>query len=175
MTPEKTEQFVSLLAGAQNRVFAYIVSLLGDPNWADDVLQETNLVLWRKAQEYKPGTPFDAWACRVAYFQVLAARRDAGRDRLLFDDNMLESLAGQAEQRAGTWDDFRSALRVCLEKLSGPQRDMLRRRYGEGITVTEIAKQDNDSSGAVSSALYRIRQSLMTCIRRTLRQEDSAR
>ena len=66
-----SEEFVAHVAGAQRPLFAYIRSLVGP--WADpeDILQEVNLVLCRKAGEFDHG-PFLTWACRVAYLQVLA-------------------------------------------------------------------------------------------------------
>ena len=40
-----TPEFVQLLTGAQSALYAFIVSLLGGVNDANDVLQETNLKL----------------------------------------------------------------------------------------------------------------------------------
>jgi len=44
------------------------------------VLQETNLVLWRKADEFNEEMSFVTWACAIAKFQVKAQRRDMQRD-----------------------------------------------------------------------------------------------
>ena len=66
---------MQLLTGTQSRLYAYICSLIGGAAGARDVLQETNLVLWDKAQEYDPARPFLPWAYRIAYLQVLAYRK----------------------------------------------------------------------------------------------------
>ena len=50
--PEAAEQFVERLGSCQDRLFAYILMLLSNRDAALDVLQETNLVLWRKAAEF---------------------------------------------------------------------------------------------------------------------------
>ncbi len=63
----------------QDRVYTYTRTLLPNAENARDVLQETNIVLWRKRNEFKPGTDFVAWACKVAYYQALSFLRDAGR------------------------------------------------------------------------------------------------
>ena len=68
-------EFVSLLTGHQRKLYSFILSLLRNPSDADDVLQETNLVLWQKCNEFEPGTNFGAWAFRVAQFQVMAHRK----------------------------------------------------------------------------------------------------
>lgn len=75
------EAFVQLLTAEQLRLLHYIAKLLGDPNEAQNVLQETNLVLWRKSGEFQAGTNFSAWAHNVAYWQVRAFVRDRQRDR----------------------------------------------------------------------------------------------
>ena len=54
--PEPSFEFVQLLTTHQSRMFAYILSLLGNRTQAEDVMQETNAVLWRKAHEFKLGT-----------------------------------------------------------------------------------------------------------------------
>ena len=82
-------------------MFAYILSLLGNRTQAEDVMQETNAVLWRKAHEFKLGTNFGAWMLRVAYFQVMAHRRKITRDRLVFDDDFLADIADYAQQQTG--------------------------------------------------------------------------
>lgn len=53
-------EFVRLLTGNQRKLYAFILSLLRRPADADDVLQETNMVMWRKCAEFEPGTNFDA-------------------------------------------------------------------------------------------------------------------
>ena len=64
-----TESFVSDLTNSQARLFAYILSLLRNSEEARDVLQETNLVLWKKLEEYSEIVSFEAWSTKVAYFK----------------------------------------------------------------------------------------------------------
>ena len=54
------ESFVRLMTAHQGRLFGYILSLLGDIDQANDVLQEANMVLWRNAAEFQPGSNFRA-------------------------------------------------------------------------------------------------------------------
>ena len=98
--PEPSFEFVQLLTTHQSRMFAYILSLLGNRTQAKDVMQETNSVLWLKAHEFKLGTNFGAWMFKVAYFQVMAHRRRLTRDRLVFDDDFLQGIAAEAEQQS---------------------------------------------------------------------------
>src|SRR5262249_20227332 len=119
------DEFITKLTAAQTAVWAYVFSLLPDHAAAQDVLQETNVTLWRKADDFQPGTSFLSWACQVAYFHVLSHRRRMKRDRLLFDDEVLAYLAERQADRAMELGDRLVALRRCLEKLPQPSRRLL--------------------------------------------------
>ena len=160
------EKIVGLIARHQPEIHRYILSLLPDRMLADDVAQETNLVLWRKAAEYDPAQPFLPWAFTIALYQVKAARRDAGRDRHVFDDSLVELLA--AECREDHPGDLDQALEKCLQELPVRQRDLILARYAPGSSVQELAAARNQTPTALSLALMRIRKALETCIERKL-------
>ena len=52
------ERFTALLSRHHAPLMSFILSLR--PNWADaeDLLQQTSVVLWRKFAEYRPGSSF---------------------------------------------------------------------------------------------------------------------
>ena len=68
------EEFMALYSGHQRRLYLYVMTLLPASVDAEDVLQETNLVLWRKFDQYLPGTNFFAWACQITRYEVLKYR-----------------------------------------------------------------------------------------------------
>src|ERR1700753_4141330 len=90
---DRTEQFIRCLTDHQGRLFVYLVSMLGDVHDARNVLQETNLELWRKSGQFIEGTDFAAWSRRIAHFKILAFLRDKKRDRHLFDEALLNQIA----------------------------------------------------------------------------------
>ncbi len=162
------EEFVTHLTGAQPSLFAFIFSLLPDQQRAEDILQESNLVLWRKRQEYQPGTSFMSWACQVAYFNVLAFRRKMARDRHRFDDSVFDYLAERQIERADELEDRRQILLQCIEKLPDSQRQIIAERYEPGASVRQMADSRGMSEGALSQSLYRIRAALLNCIEKSL-------
>lgn len=169
-----TKAFIRNLTQAQPRVFAYVMTLLPDPEAAQDVLQETNTVLLEKADEYDESRDFVRWACGIARFKVLAYRRDRGRDRLVFSDAMMERLA-EAEPVGGEqWDQRQRALRHCVDQLSERHRDMVAMRYGPGGSVAEIARRLGRSVNAVSVTLAKVRKALGECVRATMGREGDA-
>src|SRR5438477_9187186 len=134
----EAEEFVRLMTDHQGRLFGYIFSLLGDADTANDVLQETNVILWRDSREFRPGSNFKAWAFRVAHFQVMAFRQRQIRDRLVFEDDLVEVLASAARDADQSFDIRQERLMGCLEKLAPPHREMIRRRYAEGTPLQTI-------------------------------------
>jgi RNA polymerase sigma-70 factor (ECF subfamily) len=162
------DDFVALLTGCQTRLHAYILSLTGDLAHADDVLQKTNLVLWKKSAEFAKGSNFNGWACKVAYYEVLAHRRDLGRDRHLFDDELLGSLADEARRQVDETDDRRLALTDCIQRLSGRDLELIRGRYEPASTIDHLADRFGRTKSAIVSSLFRIRRNLLECVDRRL-------
>ncbi len=165
---EKVDRFVRLLAQNQRRVYLYVLTLVPNQNEAEEVMQNTNLVLWREFETFQPGTNFAAWACRVALNQVLAWRKKRSRDRLEFSDAFLEAVGREAEESADLLEDRSQALAGCLAKLPTDHREMVRLRYTEGLAIEEVAKQAGRTVEATYRALSRIRQVLHDCVTRSL-------
>jgi RNA polymerase sigma-70 factor (ECF subfamily) len=155
------------ITASQRRLYAYVYSLLGNREESLDVVQEVNLVLWRRASEFQPGTNFIAFAFKIAYFQVLAHRKRSQRDKLLFDDELLNEIAHRC-QNSGDDDTRERALEACMEKLPAQHRELLRQRYTEENPIDMIAAKANRSVGSIAMLLHRIRMSLIRCVTRTL-------
>lgn len=174
LPPQRVDAFVRLLGQNQRRLFLYVMNLV--PNWTDaeEIVQETNLVLWREFGQFQLGTNFAAWACKVAFHQVLAWRKRKQRDRLQFSDAFLEAVAREADAAADVLEERSQALAGCIDRLPPPQRDLLRMRYSDGMTVEAIAQKIDRSTEAVYRALSRIRHSLHQCVTTKLTASGSS-
>lgn len=173
--PAPSAEFVQNVSRMQQRLHAFILSLVRHRADADDVLQETNLVLWRKSADFDPGTSFDAWAFRVAHFQVMAYRKRRQRSKLSFDDELVQLLAveGIAEVRDSAGAMVR-ALDGCLKKLRDEDRRLVAQRYAPGGCVASMAATRKMTPKALSERLRRIRRALMHCIERRMEIEEAA-
>jgi RNA polymerase sigma-70 factor (ECF subfamily) len=78
---ESSEHIVQLLTNAQQQLTRYVRTLVPNRSDAEEVLQETNLFVWRHADEFEVGTNFAAWVCKIAYYQVLTFRKRQSRSR----------------------------------------------------------------------------------------------
>ncbi len=157
-------RLVALLASHQRRIFAYIHALVPDPHAAEDLLQETCLVISEKFHEFTPGTDFVAWAFQIAWWRVRAARQKYARSKLLFDDDVLEAVASTAGRMTGELDSRRSALSSCLDRLPARDRDLVLARYEPGCSVGDAARRSGRSVTAAYKALARIRKLLHDCV-----------
>ena len=147
---KQPDEFVLEMMACQSKLHVYVLSLLIDKQRAGDILQQTNVVLLEKAAEYQPGTNFMAWACKIAYYEVLAERRRHGREKLVFDDEVLRLLAEDAERQLDELSDRVVALDECLKKMTSDQRRTLIERYSPGGSVREMAQTRGRTPNAMS-------------------------
>lgn len=164
--------FLAKVTRAQRPLYGFIITLVGGACDADDILQETNLVLWRKAAEYDPGRDFMAWALRIAQLQAMAHLKKRRR-RPLLDMELLERVADESVADRDEADIRRQALAACLQKLPVKHRHLVARRYEPGASVIAMAAEIGSQPKAVSEMLRRIRHSLLACIERSIATETA--
>ena len=168
LSPELTRQLVA----SQDRLYAYVLSQVLDLKVAEDILQQVNLVICQKSNEFVPGTNFAAWACKIAHYKVLAFRRDQGRDREVLDDKVISMIAVDGVKTTESVDHRREALLLCLPRLSKKQRMLLRGYYESDQPITDLATQLGKTKRSIESSLYRIRRELFSCIQQTIAMRD---
>ena len=166
--PDRTSEFLALFTAHDRGLRKYILTLLGDADSAQEVFQETSATLWQKFGEFEPGSNFFAWACRIAYFEVLEFRRSRRRQRLTFNEGLLETLSRDVPERDGVLQFRRTALPDCMERLPAADRELIEQRYAGGETVLAIAQRIGRPARTLYKALGRIRRTLMKCIDDTL-------
>ncbi|QEL14973.1 sigma-70 family RNA polymerase sigma factor [Limnoglobus roseus] len=166
MEPDRTESLVRLLTQYQGELFRYVFTLL--PNEADarDVLQETNVALYRKFGTYDPDRPFLTWAYTFAYLEVLKQRDRNRRGVAPFSRELVERLAREREEHEPILALRLQALDQCLETLPPDDRELIRRRYQEKTRTGELAQEVGDSRRTLFRNLDRIRRVLHDCITR---------
>lgn len=164
--PGATSDFVELMTQHQGRLYGYLLSLSADPDAANDILQEANIVLWKQWRQFQTGSNFTAWAFRIAHFQFMAYRQRQLRDKTLFNDDLLATLAGEARE-VDQWHDERSAaLEKCLERMPDRSREAIRLRYADELKIADMAEVLERSANAVYQILFRARQWLIECVQK---------
>lgn len=163
--------FALLLTKAQFELKVYIAAVAGSLQDVDDILQETNADIWRKASTYDPSRPFLPWAKTLAKFQVLRWKKHMSRDKLIFDDSALDLIS--ADELQGMDHDLQMyALRRSLRRLSGDEFALIRAKYAERRSIPNLAHAFKLTEKAVVSRLYRIRKLLYESILAMIKQDQ---
>jgi RNA polymerase sigma-70 factor (ECF subfamily) len=168
-----TADFVALLETCQRPIFLYAMALLGNVDDAEEVVQESGLVLWKKFSEYQPGTDFVRWACQIARYQSLKVRARRFRGPQVFSNEFLAMFVAATEEKSlEQFEAKRQVLLRCMQKLSTADRDLIVRRYRKGTSTRDVAAALNRSVQGTRRSLQRIREALARCARIGLAQED---
>ncbi len=170
--PGGKAEFAELLRRNQTQLFGFIYSLVRDLDDADDLFQQTSLVLWDKFDRFDPTRSFVGWACGVARFEVLNFLRARSRNRLYFSDELnLALIEAHESMEQEIVEDRRDALAVCMKKLRDKDQELVEACYGRSMCIQELASDWGRSTQSIHNSLRRIRRALFECVRRNLAQE----
>src|SRR5262249_4538102 len=97
---ESRKRLMVLMTRHQRQIFSYIYALAPTRHDAEDLLQETSLVVCEKFHEFEDGTDFVAWACQIAYWRVRYSRQKYVRSKITFDQEILDAVAKTADEMA---------------------------------------------------------------------------
>ena len=154
----------------QPRLYGFILKRLADRDQTLEVLQRTNLVIWQKATDYRPGTSFEAWTFTIARFQLMAWRKNQSRNRLVFSDTVYEQIDSKSEKPEVSDDARVDVLKECVQQLNVDESKLLEQRYQEDLPLDTIASTMNMSLDAIGMRLSRIRKKLGKCIQQKLQK-----
>ena len=157
------------ITDSQQRLYGYIYSMVGSSAQSWDILQETNLVIWRKQEEFESIKNFDAWAFTIARFQVMAFFRDRKRDPMsVMTPDLVEQMSIDAEEISAQMAGRLEALKKCKNRLGRKSQELLTYYYEKGLSLEEISGRLKSNRNALKQALHRTRRSLFDCIESAL-------
>jgi len=166
--PGKVDGFMAELLAHQRRLYQYIFALLPRHQDAEEVMQNSLVVLWKKFDQFDPATSFYAWASRVAFLEVCSYRRRNNRMVAVLDDAVFEQIATELDGQSDLLEARRDAMLRCADKLSTVDRQLIKLRYAPGATVKDVARRLGRPANSVCKSLGRIRKALWDCINREM-------
>ncbi len=161
-----------LLSLNQRSLYAFIRGQVRTREDADDVYQETTVVL---VEQYNPAEPpgnFFAWACGIAWRKVLVEYRNRSRLKLLANEELGRILAEKVAASVAWVSPRIDRLQECIASLKTESRDIIEGFYFREESVTQIAARLGVSEPCVYKTLTKIRRTLLDCIERKLREDD---
>jgi RNA polymerase sigma-70 factor (ECF subfamily) len=171
---DRDETFVRLFVANQGRIFRYVLTLVANRADAEEIYQETSLLLWKKWAEFEPGRDFTRWACGIAFNVMRGYLRKRDRRHTQLDEDLLQLLSERWFTRQALLDRQQHALIDCLEKLPPDQRRLVENCYGHDATAREVAEENEQSVHVVYKTLRRIRLALLECVQRRLALDGGA-
>src|SRR5215213_6099838 len=171
---ENRKRLMALMTRHQRQIFSYIYVLVPNRADAEDLLQETSLVICEKFHEFREGTDFVAWACQIAYWRVRYSRQKYARSKVVFDQDIVDVVASTASSMAEELDERHEALARCLQQLHPRDRELLIARYEPGGGVEEAARRSGRTVPTAYKALARLRKLLLDCVSTVMASESLA-
>ncbi|WP_425398950.1 sigma-70 family RNA polymerase sigma factor [Aeoliella sp.] len=167
------ELFTELSGRYQLQVLGYIYATLHNLDDAEDVYQQTSIIMWDKFDEYEVGSDFLKWACTVARYEVLNFLRTAKNRPRYFSDEYIQQVAElPSGHDSGRLESRQQALNGCLRRLRNRDQQLIERCYGGATKIHEVARQLGRTPESVYTSLRRIRRTLHECINRALALES---
>jgi RNA polymerase sigma-70 factor (ECF subfamily) len=161
---ESRKRLMLLITRHQRQIFGYIYALVPNRYDAEDLLQETSLVICEKFNEFEDGTDFVAWACQIAYWRIRYSRQKFARSKVVFNQEIVDAVAQTAGTMTSELDRRHEALGNCLQKLHPRDRELVLTRYESGSGVEEAARRSGRTLQTAYKALARLRKLLLDCV-----------
>lgn len=171
--PAREAEFLRQLATTYRDLYACAVSIVGDRNDAEDVIQEVCVILWEKYDEFEPGTNFRKWAIAVTFNCSRSFARK--RRRQLGAGLGEEAISRVVRMRTAASELLelrREAIRNCVDKMGQVDRSFLSECYRSTTSLVEFASRNGRTVSAVYSKLKRLRRALVTCVQKQLERGE---
>lgn len=164
------DAFAQLLELHQNKVYGLTLRLVGSPEDAAELTQETFFNAWRGLPGFHADSKFSTWLYRLATnaaidflrkekrrrgLGVVSLSTDDDPDRVLDIPDQRFTPQGQLERQ-----ELQEAVHRGLAQLSDEHRQVLVLRELNGLSYTEIAQVLGLEEGTVKSRIFRARLAL---------------
>lgn len=156
------------------KLHGYAWVVVGDPDLADDVLQEVSLLALEKAEQINDEPHLQGWLRESIRRRGLAVRRERYSDAAQLSQEVLAVLA---EVQTEVFNEDQAvrmkALRHCIDLLGEKSRATLAMRYGKGMKPAEIAERTGRPVRSVYQMITRSHTNLRDCILERIAQKGA--
>lgn len=156
-----------------SKLYGVAVRVVTNKSWAEDVLQEAFLNVWRIAGDYKASlSPPMAWLCLIVRSRGLDFLRRRTSERadqgVELDDVLSDTLEGDSDNPMDTAlaGEQAWALHQCLSQLENKQREVVSLAYLRDLSHGELAEQLKLPLGTVKTWIRRGLEQLRGCMSR---------
>ncbi len=159
-----------LVGRYRGKVYALAYSVVGNPEDANDIAQETFVRAWRALGRFRGQSSFYTWLYRIAMnLGIDLKQKHAHRPTVELDEHIgledkqdVDFLGGKSERPSAGVErrELQIAVRAAIEKLSPEHRAVIWLKEFEDLSYKEIAQSVGCSVGTVMSRLFYARKHL---------------
>ena len=153
------------------KLLRYCTYRCGDPDTAEDVVQEAMVRLWRRDAGDPPADPA-SWLFTTARHLILDGDKVARNHRRLLAANPVRESEPERADRALEREEERERVRSALSRMPERSREILMLRYS-GFSYREIAHETGVAPGSVGTLLARAERRLLEILSPS--EEDTGR
>jgi len=162
------QPFWDLILQVQQEVRLFIAVLSPSSELVEEILQATLLKAYDILPKYELRRTFVQWLKGIARNLLRQELHSRGR-HLSMASRTLEAVVAEAcmadlETPAIEASEPDAALRECMDRLAPHARELLDRRYGQGLPLNRIAQQFKKPADTICVTLHRIRETLRQCL-----------
>ncbi len=171
--------FDLLLTRTKSKLFTYIMFVVRDNTFAEDIFQETFVKVIMKLQQrkYTNSGKFSAWLMRIAHNVIMDWYREQRSERIVepTEDNDLSNLGGNDLLDSNVENQFVNDqvmrdVKKMMNMLPPSQREVVFMRFYQEMSFKEIAEATGVS---INTSLGRMRYAILN-LRRMAREHQVA-
>lgn len=148
----------------EKRLHRFIQLKLNDFHEASDILNETFLEVWRKADTFQGRSKVSTWVFGIAYYKTMDRLRKK-KPMLIDEDNFPEIVDESPDAMASLLSDERgSHVKFCLETLKEAHRSVMEMAFFEDMSYGEIAKIVDCPENTVKTRMFHAKQAMKHCL-----------
>lgn len=144
--------YAGLIRRYAQLIWASIYGIIEDPNWTEDLVQETFLKAWEAIKSLQEPAKFRGWLIMIARREALQHARKSSRQEQVIKDFASESSEiSEGDHNENLHQQLHSALRQLPERYRLP----LTLRYLEGFDYNKISEVLSLTDGSLRGLLNR--------------------
>ena len=164
---ERMDAFEALYRLYHPRLTRFLQGMTRRPALAEEVLDDTMLVVWRKAHTYNPSAKVSTWIFGIAYRQALKAlhRLDTGIDAAAsINEDALSDPSQHGPDGELQQQELHERLNRAMSALSAEHRAVIELIYYLGYSCRDVAQVMDCPVDTVKTRMFYARRRLKSLL-----------
>ena len=158
-----------VLVSERAQVLAFLRCMVRNPDVAEDLFQNVCVLALEKREAIQDEHHLRKWMRTTGRLEAMNFVRRRGNLQKSLDSGLLELLESSWDELDADDSALRAAaLRDCMDQLPPPARELVRKRYFEGIRYPQIAASLGRSVESLYVTFRRIHVALADCVSKRL-------